>query len=88
VANEEENAYSLTNVLFETEKRNERSYIRMISSDGHRLSIMEKDVATDIDLLNIQPGTLITQKKVLQEIKKNSVITVTLLKYLLKKNNL
>ena len=69
VANEEENAYSLTNVLFETEKRDERSYLRMISSDGHRLSIMEKDVATDIDLLNIQPGTLIP-KKGIQELKK------------------
>jgi DNA polymerase III subunit beta len=69
VANEEENAYSLTNVLFETEKRDERSFIRMISSDGHRLSIMEKDVATDIDLLNIQAGTLIPKKGV-QEFKK------------------
>ncbi len=69
VANEEENAYSLTNVLFETEKREERSYIRMISSDGHRLSIMEKDVATDIDLLNIESGTLIPKKGV-QELKK------------------
>lgn len=69
VANEEENAYSLTNVLFETEKKDERSYLRMISSDGHRLSIMEKDVATDIDLLGIQSGTLIPKKGV-QEFKK------------------
>jgi DNA polymerase III subunit beta len=69
VANEEENAYSLTNVLFETEKKNDRSYLRMISSDGHRLSIMEKDVATDIDLLSIQEGTLIPKKGV-QELKK------------------
>ncbi len=69
VANEEENAYSLTSALFETEKRDEKSYLRMISSDGHRLSIMEKDVATDIDLLNIQPGTLIP-KKGIQELKK------------------
>jgi len=69
VANEEENAYSLTNVLFETEKRDERSYLRMISSDGHRLSIMEKDVATDIDQLDIQSGTLIP-KKGIQELKK------------------
>jgi len=69
VANDEENAYSLTNVLFETEKRDEQSYLRMISSDGHRLSIMEKDVATDIDLLTIQPGTLIP-KKGIQELKK------------------
>ena len=69
VANEEENAYSLTNVLFETEKREGRSYIRMISSDGHRLSIMEKDVATDIDLLNLDSGILIPKKGV-QELKK------------------
>ena len=69
VANEEENAYSLTNVLFETEKRDEKSYLRMISSDGHRLSIMEKDVTTDIDLLNLESGTLIPKKGV-QELKK------------------
>ena len=69
VANEEENAYSLTNVLFETEKRDGRSYLRMISSDGHRLSIMEKDVAADVDLLNVDGGTLIP-KKGIQELKK------------------
>jgi DNA polymerase-3 subunit beta len=69
VANEEENAYSLTNVLFETEKKDNRSYIRMISSDGHRLSIMEKDVAVDVDLLNVGQGTLIPKKGV-QELKK------------------
>ena len=69
IANDEENAYALTNVLFETEKRDDRSYLRIISSDGHRLSIMEKDVATDVDLLNIQPGTLIP-KKGIQELKK------------------
>ncbi|MCF8056094.1 MAG: DNA polymerase III subunit beta [Desulfocapsa sp.] len=69
VANEEENAYSLTNVLFETEKRKKRSFIRMISSDGHRLSIMEKDVAVDIDILNVKKGILIP-KKGIQELKK------------------
>ncbi len=69
VANEEENAYSLTNVLFETEKRDDRSYIKMISSDGHRLTIMEKDVAADVDLLILNPGTLIPKKGV-QELKK------------------
>ena len=69
VASDEENSYSLTNVLFETEKIDELSYIRMISSDGHRLSIMEKDVVTDIDLLDVQAGTLIPKKGV-QELKK------------------
>ncbi len=69
IANEEENAYSLTNVLFEAEKKEGKSYLRMISSDGHRLSIMEKDVSTDINLLNLDSGTLIPKKGV-QELKK------------------
>lgn len=69
IANEQENNYLLTCVLFEKEKRDNRSYIRMISSDGHRLSIMEKDVATDVDNLNLNKMTLIP-KKGIQEIKK------------------
>ena len=44
IANEQENVYSLTSVLFEKEKREGISYLKMISSDGHRLSIMEKEV--------------------------------------------
>ncbi len=69
ISTEEENMYTLTRALFETEKRDEKSFIKLISSDGHRLSIMEKDVATDIDLLDIQPLTLIPKKGV-QELKK------------------
>lgn len=69
VANEQENVYSLTNVLFEAEKRDNRSYLRMISSDGHRLSIIEKFVSTDIELLTLNPVTLIP-KKGIQELKK------------------
>jgi DNA polymerase-3 subunit beta len=69
IANEQENIYSLTSVLFEKEKIDGTSYLRMISSDGHRLSIMEKDVATDVDQLNINDVTLIP-KKGIQELKK------------------
>lgn len=69
IANEQENIYSLTSVLFEKEKREGLSYIKMISSDGHRLSIMEKDVATDIDNLELGDITLIPKKGV-QEFKK------------------
>jgi DNA polymerase III subunit beta len=69
IASEQENNYLLTCVLFEKEKRDNRSYIRMISSDGHRLSVMEKDVATDVDNLNLHKMTLIP-KKGIQEIKK------------------
>jgi DNA polymerase-3 subunit beta len=69
IASEQENIYSLTSVLFEKEKREDQSYLRMISSDGHRLSIMEKDVATDVDQLQLNEVTLIP-KKGIQELKK------------------
>jgi DNA polymerase-3 subunit beta len=69
IANEQENNYVLTSVLFEKEKKNDRSYIRMISSDGHRLSIMEKDVVADVDNLTLNKMTLIP-KKGIQELKK------------------
>lgn len=69
IANEQENVYSLTSVLFEKEKREGQSYLKMISSDGHRLSIMEKDVAFDVDDLFLNDITLIP-KKGIQEFKK------------------
>jgi len=69
IANEQENIYSLNAVLFEKEKRDDVSYLKMISSDGHRLSIMEKQVDKDVDALNLNPVTLIP-KKGIQEWKK------------------
>lgn len=69
IANEQENNYVLTSVLFEKEKKDNKSYIRMISSDGHRLSFMEKDVVADIDNLRLNEITLIP-KKGIQELKK------------------
>ena len=69
IANEQENIYSLTSVLFEKEKIGENNYLRMVSSDGHRLSIMQKDVAADIDKLKLNSVTLIP-KKGIQEWKK------------------
>jgi len=69
IANEQENIYSLNAVLFEKEKRDAVSYLKMISSDGHRLSIMEKQVDKDVDALTLNPVTLIP-KKGIQEWKK------------------
>lgn len=69
IANEQENIYSLTSVLIEKEKRDGTSYLKMVSSDGHRLSIMEKDVAVDVDNFNLNEITLIP-KKGIQELKK------------------
>jgi DNA polymerase III subunit beta len=69
IATEQENNYVLTSVLFEKEKRDNKSYIKMVSTDGNRLSVMEKDVATDVDKLLINNTTLIP-KKGIQEFKK------------------
>lgn len=69
IANEQENIYSLTCVLFEKEKIDGTYVLRMVSSDGHRLSIMQKEVATDLDELHINDVTLIP-KKGIQEWKK------------------
>lgn len=69
IANEQENIYSLTSVLFEKEYRDDKAYLRMVSSDGHRLSIMEKDVAANLDDLKLNEITLIPKKGV-QEWKK------------------
>jgi DNA polymerase-3 subunit beta len=69
IASEQENIYSLTSVLFEKELKNETPLIRIISSDGHRLSIMEKEVEADLDKLHLNPITLIP-KKGIQELKR------------------
>ncbi len=66
IANEQENVYSLTSVLFEKEKREDGNFLKMVSSDGHRLSIMEKDVAFDVDKLNLNDVTLIPKKGILE----------------------
>jgi DNA polymerase-3 subunit beta len=69
IANEQENIYSLTSVLFEKEKRGDTNYLKMVSSDGHRLSIMEKEVAIDLESMQLNDVTLIP-KKGIQEWKK------------------
>jgi len=69
IANEQENIYSLTSVLFEKDKVGDNNYLRMVSSDGHRLSIMQKEVTADIDKLTLNNVTLIP-KKGIQEWKK------------------
>ncbi len=69
IANEQENIYSLTSVLFEKEKIEDKYYLKMVSSDGHRLSIMSKDVAANLDEMKLNDVTLIP-KKGIQEWKK------------------
>lgn len=69
VANEQENIYTLTSVLFEKEQEKGKNYLKMVSSDGHRLSIMRKEVPVDLSNFSMNPVTLVPKKGV-QEWKK------------------
>lgn len=70
VAQERESNYTLTGILLEKEKREEdKTFLRMVSSDGHRLSIMEKELDKESDSIVIEKNTLIPRKGV-AEIKK------------------
>lgn len=70
VAQERESNYTLTGILLEKETNEEnKSFLRMVSSDGHRLSIMTKELDKEGDDIIIEKNTLIPKKGV-SEIKK------------------
>jgi DNA polymerase-3 subunit beta len=72
VAQERESNYTLTGILLEKEKNDEnKNLLRMVSSDGHRLSIMEKELDEEGNDITIEKNTLIPRKGV-AEIKKIS----------------
>ena len=68
IAHDKENMYSLTAALLQKQEENGDTMLRMVSSDGHRLSIMSKltESATDLQL---NPVTLIPRRGI-QEIRK------------------
>lgn len=70
VAQERESNYTLTGILLEKNQDEEgKNFLRMVSSDGHRLSIMEKDIDKESNDIVIEKNTLIPRKGV-SEIKK------------------
>ena len=70
VAQERESNYTLTGILLEKEKNDEgNNFLRMVSSDGHRLSIMERELDKEGSAINLEKNTLIPRKGV-SEIKK------------------
>ena len=69
-AQERESNYTLTGILLEKENKEEGiSFLKMVSSDGHRLSIMEKELDKESENISIEKNTLIPRKGV-SEIKK------------------
>jgi DNA polymerase-3 subunit beta len=58
---------NLSGIYLEPLKQDEKTILRMVSSDGHRLNLIEKNI--DNDLQNIESGIIIPRKGA-QEIKK------------------
>lgn len=69
IAQDKENMFSLTAALIQKVKEGDKVTLKMVSSDGHRLTIMSKEVDEGVDSLQMNPVTLIPRRGV-QEIKK------------------
>lgn len=67
ISTEKETQYNLIGALFEKEVRDGENYIKFVSSDGHRLLLMEREVDTDIaNLINCERQILIPRKGVME----------------------
>ncbi len=69
IATDNENIYSLTTALLRREEVGKQIFLKMISSDGHRLTIMTKEADENIKDLHLNPVTLIPRRGI-QEIRK------------------
>ncbi len=64
IAAEGDSQFNLTAALMEKEERDGRQIIRFVTSDGHRLTIMEREVDTDLSALVFDRTILIPRKGV------------------------
>jgi len=67
VAPEGESQYNLSGVLVEKEVRDGgKNFTRMVSTDGHRLSLMEVERGEELANMHIRPTTLIPRKGIME----------------------
>lgn len=69
IAQDKENVFTLMAALLQKVKTDEQLSLKMITSDGHRLTIMSKEVDAALDALTLNSTTLIPRRGV-QEIRK------------------
>ncbi|OQX12062.1 MAG: DNA polymerase III subunit beta [Desulfobulbaceae bacterium A2] len=62
IATEKENIPSLTNALLRLEEVGEKCFLRLVSSDAHRMTFMTREVPLAVSKLAIKPNTLIPRK--------------------------
>lgn len=65
-ASNEESRYHLNGIFFTQNKQGDKEVLRMVATDGHRLSLIDRE---NITIPNIEKGIIISKKGVL-EIKK------------------
>ncbi len=66
IALDKENMYALTAALLEKEEEDGTVYLKMITSDGHRLTIMRKEAGENGADLELNPETLIPRRGILE----------------------
>jgi DNA polymerase-3 subunit beta len=69
IAQDKENMYSLNAALLQKEEQNDKVFLKVVTSDGHRLTIMTKEVDQKIRSLLFNQVTLIPRRGI-QEIRK------------------
>lgn len=69
IALDKENMFTLTAAMLQKVRVDDRLYLKMITSDGHRLTIMSREVGAHLDELAMKEKTLIPRRGV-QEIRK------------------
>jgi len=69
IAQDKENMFTLTAALLQKVEKDNQLFLKMITSDGHRLTVMTREVDNSFDKLNMNTGTLIPRRGV-QEIRK------------------
>jgi DNA polymerase-3 subunit beta len=70
IAGEQENIYSLTSALIDIDEKDGQISIRMVSSDGHRLSVMEKAASNEMMQLKDDNDLILVPRRGIQEMKK------------------
>jgi DNA polymerase III subunit beta len=66
----DETRYHLNGVYFEKRKENGKIYFRMVATDGHRLSLVEREIGSQVQESSIPNTGVIIPRKGLTEIKK------------------
>jgi len=66
VAHEGDSHFNLTGVLIEKEESEDKNFIRLVSSDGHRLTIKKSEAETDISKLKLEKTILVPKKGIVE----------------------